>query len=423
MSITSQTPLPAHLDEWRGLQRENYRFGSAFPAIHRGSSAVCLAVLLLICSSLRAAVAQNAAGRSGASLRIQRARSLPGELVYWFVSASGIPSERISIPATAGEETLIITPPARYREAGAYLEILDVRSHRIARFPISGPAGFRAGNLLKNADFTAGSEGWNLEIQRNATARATMEVMEGIDPPSGVKGKVLRLDVKEVSSENWHAQLLQPSLDIKAGHSYTIRFWAKSDHPRSIFVGTNIDVADWHNIGFGKAVEITPNWTRSSFTFVAKDTLPAHGRLSFGVSNDTGIVDLAGMSLEEQIVASSGSPDAANTLSLNETDFRFAHDVKLPIRYRGRNVQSAQVTITTNDHVVDRYTLTPRDHGVAVFRALHLGQQFTVSVSVGRQTANFTRSLAPDRSRAYSLPDIQLPESWTNVRTVAIQSR
>jgi WD40 repeat protein/serine/threonine protein kinase len=94
------------------------------------------------------------------------------------------------------------------------------------------------------------------------TARATRSVEEN---------NVQRIDVSAVDGTDWHVQLLQMFDDLQEGATYTVRFSAKADAPRSIrLTASDFDPAS-HGIGLSQQVSLTENWELYQYTFQAKD--------------------------------------------------------------------------------------------------------------------------------------------------------
>ncbi len=151
-------------------------------------------------------------------------------------------------------------------------------------------------NLLQNADLMRGAEHWTLEVHE-APASAKMELPDNVAAPPGVTGKVLRINVAQIGTQNWHIQLHQTGLDLTENEPYTVTFWARADRPRPLSVYTGLDQEDWHHIGLDKQVALTPEWQKYTMAFTAARTVKDHDRLSFVLGDAPGTVDLAGIML------------------------------------------------------------------------------------------------------------------------------
>ncbi len=99
------------------------------------------------------------------------------------------------------------------------------------------------------------------------TAQATL---------SGV-GNVCRVDIAAVDGTNWHARITKLFDDPQAGATYTVRFRAKADAPRPIWLSGSIDEPDWHGIGRLQDVP-WPKRGRTINTSSRRRTLPPRTR-------------------------------------------------------------------------------------------------------------------------------------------------
>jgi hypothetical protein len=77
--------------------------------------------------------------------------------------------------------------------------------------------------------------------------------------------------------------------DPDAGSTYTVRFRAKADAPRRMFLGRFIDEPDWHAIGLSKEVSLTEEWQDYQYEFQAKE-LTAENTIQFIIGDQTGTV-------------------------------------------------------------------------------------------------------------------------------------
>jgi len=84
--------------------------------------------------------------------------------------------------------------------------------------------------------------------------------------------------------------------DPQAGATYTVRFRAKADVPRRIWLGGSIDEPDWHGIGLNQAVPLTEAWQDYQYEFQAKD-LAAENSIQFSFGDQTGTVWIADFTL------------------------------------------------------------------------------------------------------------------------------
>ena len=123
-------------------------------------------------------------------------------------------------------------------------------------------------------------------LELSGTAQATL----------AVEGNVCRIAVAAVDGTNWHARITRIFDDPQAGVTYTVRFRAKADAPRRIFLSGSIDEPDWHGIGLGQDVPLTEAWQDYQYEFQAKD-LAAENTIQFSVGDQTGTVWIADFTL------------------------------------------------------------------------------------------------------------------------------
>lgn len=147
-------------------------------------------------------------------------------------------------------------------------------------------------NLLLNSDFTRGAERWTLEVNA-APASARMTLSDSAELPTGVTGKVLRLNIAALGAESWHPQLHQTGIDLTESEPYTVTFRAKADRVRSLPIYTSIDRGDYHHVGLDATAELTTQWQQFTFAFTAARTVKDQNRLSFILGGALGTVDIA----------------------------------------------------------------------------------------------------------------------------------
>ena len=84
------------------------------------------------------------------------------------------------------------------------------------------------GELLKNADFSHGQDGWTLELHQPAAATAKVTG----DAPADLHGvRSVCVDVRKIGTESWHVRFEQFGLKLSAKQGYTATWWAKAEAP------------------------------------------------------------------------------------------------------------------------------------------------------------------------------------------------
>jgi len=150
-------------------------------------------------------------------------------------------------------------------------------------------------NMLANPQLLDGTTGWTLEQHEGTHATMVTEAIEAGEgaPP----GRALRLTDLQLDDTGWHLQLHQVGLTLREGEMYTVSFAARSNVSRSLGVNVRLDQDPWTMAGLDIGIALTPEWQRHSFTFIARNTVPGHVRLSFVFGEAAGDVFLADLSL------------------------------------------------------------------------------------------------------------------------------
>src|SRR5262249_4854381 len=121
------------------------------------------------------------------------------------------------------------------------------------------------------------------------------------DLPADLRGgtrktRSVRLQVTQAGAMGWHLQFHQAGLKVRAGHSYTLTFWARADKPRTISAFVGQAHAPWKVLGCGTQVSLTAEWKQFRFVF-ALSTADDNARVVFGdLARQKGTVWLAGIS-------------------------------------------------------------------------------------------------------------------------------
>jgi WD40 repeat protein/serine/threonine protein kinase len=105
-----------------------------------------------------------------------------------------------------------------------------------------------------------------------------------------------RVNVTAIGTFDWNVQLVQAFDDLQEGATYTIRFRAKADAPRRIWLSGQAAVPDWRPVGLYQHVGLTEKWENYEFQFRAKD-LAALNKIAFLLGGRTGTVWIADFTL------------------------------------------------------------------------------------------------------------------------------
>ena len=129
-----------------------------------------------------------------------------------------------------------------------------------------------AGNLLKNADFSNGSNGmesWTL-ITNQGGADASVKPADGS----------IACSIKNAGTQDWNVQLKQPNISLQNGHKYKVSFKAKSTATRKFKTGVMSASYVWYG---GCEPELEKDKEQEiSFEFTMTKDTPADFYISLG---------------------------------------------------------------------------------------------------------------------------------------------
>jgi hypothetical protein len=159
-------------------------------------------------------------------------------------------------------------------------------------------------NILRNAQFAEGTQGWTLERQQGAFDWSVEDLgdLSALPENSRPQGRAMHLKVSEVGDAGWRQQFHQTGLDFADGENYTIQFWARADKARTVPMYVGLDQDPWRHIGADARINLTPQWKRYSVLLTANNPVVNHNRLSFSLGESTGDVWLADFSVRRGIV-------------------------------------------------------------------------------------------------------------------------
>ena len=139
-------------------------------------------------------------------------------------------------------------------------------------------------NVLTNGNFQAtvsdrsAPKDWHLEQHSECKASMSRRRYKSKD--------ALRIEIGKSNQTEWHLQLSQRDLSVKAGRYYTIIFEAAADEPRKISCNVSQAHSPWNNLGLARQVELAGQWQKFRYGFVAKaDDDNARMSFAFGGSN------------------------------------------------------------------------------------------------------------------------------------------
>ena len=120
--------------------------------------------------------------------------------------------------------------------------------------------------LLENHSFEEDQAAWGLE-DGACCDRGGLYTME-IDKKNPQHGKQsLKVIGHKATGTAWHAKVRQKDMSMKAGETYTVIFWARSEKPREVQLSIQMQHAPWTFYQGGAINLVGPEWTEYHITF------------------------------------------------------------------------------------------------------------------------------------------------------------
>jgi hypothetical protein len=96
-----------------------------------------------------------------------------------------------------------------------------------------------------------------------------MEQHQGAVMTKEIKNDEVTLNIKNVTSTNWHLQYEYNKAQLKKGKSYILKFTAKADHPLKIGVVSQQAYEPWENLGLHGSFQLEKNFQTFEAPFIA----------------------------------------------------------------------------------------------------------------------------------------------------------
>jgi hypothetical protein len=139
-------------------------------------------------------------------------------------------------------------------------------------------------DLLSNGGFDEGQKGWGWWVDGSSGANAQFEVMPG----SGINSSAAARFVITKGERPWQVLLLQQkNLFLHSGQSYTLSFWARSDHSSTLHAKIVQDSSLGADTGFDVQTSLTSQWQRYTLSDVS-DVSINKGELRFELGGSPG---------------------------------------------------------------------------------------------------------------------------------------
>ena len=122
--------------------------------------------------------------------------------------------------------------------------------------------------LLENHSFEEDLAAWGLEDGAccNRGGLYTMEI-DKANPQHGKQS--LKVIGHKATGTGWHAKVRQTDASMKAGETYTVIFWARSEKIRLVGLNLQMQHAPWTFYQGGDITLLGPEWTEYHITFNA----------------------------------------------------------------------------------------------------------------------------------------------------------
>ncbi|MHC4400005.1 MAG: alpha-amylase family protein [Planctomycetota bacterium] len=134
--------------------------------------------------------------------------------------------------------------------------------------------------------------------QTGGAAEATLETdVSFSEPPLEAETPGLRYRATRPGAEGWHLQFFQQGLTLDEGEPYTLSFHARADEPKTLNASVMLQVDPWGSCGLSVSLPLDRKFQPFRLTFRARRVQPEKVRLNFSTNNQTGVFELAGVSL------------------------------------------------------------------------------------------------------------------------------
>ncbi len=184
-----------------------------------------------------------------------------GETAGWNVPRSyHIPGELVR----AGRNVIAVRVFDEYGSGGFGGRADDLRLGRAVPAPQS-----EGQELLRNADFHAGLQGWTASVYEPAQGRASVTE----EAPAELLGqRSVKFEVTKPSDVAWHVMLVQPGFGIQAGVRYIWTAWAKASSPCTMIAAIEKNHDPFGSAGLFQQVRLGTDWQRIKIDFTPRES-------------------------------------------------------------------------------------------------------------------------------------------------------
>jgi len=133
--------------------------------------------------------------------------------------------------------------------------------------------------------------------RREFLAKLTLELQGTAHAEAATVNSVTTVNVTSVDSTDWHVQLHNIREGMKNGDTYSIRFKAKANQPRSILLNAQAIGGNWHSVGLTTSVALSTEWKTFQYRFRAQNVAAQNRMPNFVLGKQTGTVWISGLSV------------------------------------------------------------------------------------------------------------------------------
>jgi len=149
-------------------------------------------------------------------------------------------------------------------------------------------------NRIENSGFEQPIEApWALWVDTGSGYRASLSRDESTAAEGAASA---RIDVSAAGIDAWRVTLQQFNRSLSRGVAYDVKFWARSDRPRSLIVSAQQGQPPWKGYGLYQPFQIDTTWREYEVSFTA-NTTAEDARIQFFMGDETGVAWIDRVSL------------------------------------------------------------------------------------------------------------------------------
>lgn len=174
-------------------------------------------------------------------------------------------------------------------------------------------------NLVKNGDFSDGTNDWNLGTYDNA--RAAGNVVEG----------AYQLTIENPGTEGWHIQLLQGGIKLTQNENYILTFTASSQANTSIIANVGMSADPYKSYSREDTIELAPTENTYEIEFTMNEASTTDARLEFNSGKATGAWHIDDISLTVALELHTFAPEPV--FHVHDASAKISGDTRVSISW------------------------------------------------------------------------------------------